>query len=58
MLDHGYLTAGWLDYGYASTVHTAQGVLLTLAVLFGAGTGLAALAMAFGWVSMTGDDWW
>ena len=26
VLDHGYLTAGWLDYGYASTVHTAQGV--------------------------------
>ncbi len=26
VLDRGYLTAGWLDYGYASTVHTAQGV--------------------------------
>ena len=26
VLDRGYLAAGWLDYGYASTVHTAQGV--------------------------------
>ena len=26
VLDRDYLTAGWLDYGYASTVHTAQGV--------------------------------
>ena len=26
VLDHGYLTAGWLDYGYTSTVHTTQGV--------------------------------
>ena len=26
MLDRDYLAAGWLDYGYASTVHTAQGV--------------------------------
>ncbi len=25
VLDHGYLAAGWLDYGYSSTVHTAQG---------------------------------
>jgi conjugative relaxase-like TrwC/TraI family protein len=26
VLDRDYLAAGWLDYGYASTVHTAQGV--------------------------------
>jgi conjugative relaxase-like TrwC/TraI family protein len=26
VLDRGYLAAGSLDYGYASTVHTAQGV--------------------------------
>ncbi len=26
VLDCDYLAAGWLDYGYASTVHTAQGV--------------------------------
>lgn len=26
VLDRSYLAAGWLDYGYASTVHTAQGV--------------------------------
>lgn len=26
VLDRDYVTAGWLDYGYASTVHTAQGV--------------------------------
>ena len=26
VLSRDYLEAGWLDYGYASTVHTAQGV--------------------------------
>jgi conjugative relaxase-like TrwC/TraI family protein len=26
VLDRAYIEAGWLDYGYASTVHTAQGV--------------------------------
>jgi conjugative relaxase-like TrwC/TraI family protein len=26
VLDRGYLATGWLEYGYASTVHTAQGV--------------------------------
>ena len=25
VLDRYYLAAGWLDYGYASTIHTAQG---------------------------------
>ena len=26
VLDRDYLAAGWLDHGYASTIHTAQGV--------------------------------
>ena len=26
VLDRDYLSAGWLDYGYASSVHTAQGI--------------------------------
>ena len=35
VLDRGYLAAGWLDYGYASTVHTAQGVTCDHVVVVG-----------------------
>ena len=35
VLDRDYLAAGWLDYGYASTVHTAQGVTCDYVLVVG-----------------------
>ena len=35
VLDRDYLAAGWLDYGYASTVHTAQGITCDFVLVVG-----------------------
>jgi hypothetical protein len=35
VLDRDYLAAGWLDYGYASTIHTAQGITCDFVLVVG-----------------------
>ena len=57
VLDRGYLAAGWLDYGYASTVHTAQGVTCDHVLVVGpAGLYREAVYVAMSRARLVGVD--